>query len=513
MARMPQIPGVDYGQRPDSGVPRTVLPADGSAGIERGANGIENLGDMAYKDEAAHAKALADALEAKQKIVDTVTSTRMTGDFEEKLRNQMDAIKRDLVDTPEKAPDEFTTRARQLADDMLKAAPNSEVGLALAQKTGSVINQGTGEVHSWAQLRMTQKAKSDLSVMVNQATRGAEDQGSVAGLEAYARVKHASLDPLFESLTADHKDAKLKLDNELAKSWVTAAGARDPVGTMKALDSKDGFLVKNLSAEDRDHLRRQTESSFTGMGKFKTMQGLKEGVDLTGNAYELFRKGELTSGTVFSMAKSLEQKKQAVSLDPNMDKAARDAQLKNIDVQMKTLQSLDDANRKQTGFDATDDERTRATLIENADKLFGKDAGTNAKDMGEILKFRHDLAVAYAGNQITRSTFGTYDKHLSLILPKSMSKEQSNTGTFFGFALPWQSARQAGNVALNDYLDAKNGMLGNLTPKQQADARVLYVEHLNLAMEQGQNIDEAATQSMARKAAYYVAGKTLPGGK
>lgn len=513
MARMPQIPAVDYGQRPDSGVPRAVLPADGSAGIEKGANAIEGLGDMAYKDEAAHQKALDDALKAKQKIVDTVTATRSAGDFEEQLRNQADAIQKQLVDTPDKAPDAFTESARRLADDMLKAAPNSEVGLALAQKSGSVINQMTGEMHSWAQLRMTQKAKSDMTVMVNQATRGAEDQGSVAGLEAYARVKHATLDPLFEHLTGDHKDAKIKFDNELAKAWVTAAGARDPVGTMKALDSKDGFLVKNLSGEDRDHLRKQTESSFTGMGKFKTMGVLKEGIDLTGNAYDLFRKGELNSGTVYSLAKSIEQKKMAVSLDPNMNKESRDAQLSSLDLQAKTLQALDDANRKQSGFDAADDDRTRAKLIEDGDKLFGKDAGTNAKDLGEILKFRHDLAVAYAGNQITRSTFGTMDKHLSLILPRSMSKETGNTGTFFGFGLPWQSARQAGNVALNDYLDPKNGMLGNLTPKQQSDARVLYMEYLNNAMEQGQTIDEASTQSMARKSAYYVAGKTLPGGK
>lgn len=513
---MPQIPKIDEGGRPDSGVPRATLPTFDGNVFRTAAGELESLGQVAARGEAAQRDALQKALDAKQKIVDTVTATRSAGDFEEALRNRADQIQQQFLDTPEKAPDEFTRQARQMADDAMKAAPNGAVQLELAHRTESAVDAGTHGMHTWAQLRMTQKAKSDMTELVNQATRGAEDQLTPGMLASYAEAKHQDLDPLFEKLTADHKTAKQDIDREMAKAWVTAAGARDPVGTMKALDAPYGgaqgdFLVNHLTAEDRKSLRSQVQSSFDGMGKFKHMQVLKEGVDLTGNAYDLFRHGELTSGAVYSMDRSLQQKKAAIALDPNMDEASRKDQLASIDLQSKTLRALDEANRKQSGFDAADDEGTRTTLLGDYDKLFKQDEGKAGKDLASVLKFRHDLAKEYSAGKISRAVFGTMDKGVSLALPQALAKETSNTGwSILGFE--HRSVQQSGNAALNDLLDPKTGPMGNLTEKQRNDARVFYVEQLNDALENGRNLDSASAQVMARRAAYYAAGKKLPGG-
>lgn len=513
MARMPQIPKIEYGAIPSTSVPRGELPSvEGVVSpIREGANTVSDLGNVMQRGEEDQANALQRALDAKQKIVDTVTATRSSGDFDEGLRSQQADLQQQFLDNPEKAPNEFISRARQMADDAIKAAPNSAVGLSLAQKTAASIKTATNEMHVWAQARMTQKAKSDMTVMVNQATRGAEDQLNTTMLEAYARNRHAVLDPLYENLTDDPKAAKSKLDEEIAKSWATAAGTRDPVSTMRALDEKNGFLADHLTAEDRQHLRKQTEASFEGMGKTKEMNTLKEGVDGTGQAYELLRSGDPRFSVVMdSMKRTVEQKKQAIALDPNMSESSRASQMKLLDKQTDTLRYLDMASRKQSGFDPTTDENVRGKLLADHDKLFDKDHKSTAKDLSSILEFRHDLAKAYMSNQISTADRNRMDQSVSLAIPKALTKEKNDTWHLGLFN--WRNPRESGNKALNDLMDPKTGMLGNLTPKQQNDARLYYMEQLNDAMQNGANVDATATQTMARRAAYLAAGKPMPGG-
>lgn len=507
MARMPQIPGVDYTTRPSGHVPQggEILPFDGgSQALKEGANALGDFSD-------ARQKTLDAITLAKQKIVDTTTATTSAQDFEEKLRAQTTMLQQQFADTPEKAPAELLKAGRQLADDTIKAAPNSQVGLKLAEKTASSIDQSMTSIHSWAQARMTQKAKSDLTTLVNQVTRGAEEQYGPGQLAAYAAAKHKDLDPLFEQLTGDSGKAKEHLDNEIAKAWVTASGARDPINTLKALDSEKGFLVDNLSTEDRKSLRAQATASFEGMGKVKQINVLKEGIDQTGKAYDLFRTGELTSSTVYSMRKANEQKALAISLDPNMSDKDRAAQIKNIGLQNETLRQLDIANRKQSGFDATPDEDTRGKLVEAHDALFKANDGKAGQNLADILKFRHDLAQAYSDNKISRNDLNRFDKSVSLAMPKAMAKEASTTG----YHIPildwnWRNPRESGNVALNDLMDEKTGLFSNLSAKQKNDARLYYVEQMNDAMENGKPMTAEATQLMARNSAYFVAGKRLP---
>ncbi len=506
--KMPRIPDSDLGPRPDGQVGRATLPSSdgGASAFGVAADQAAGVADIFAKREAVQQKALQDALDAKQAIVDTVTATRSAGDFEESLRGVSDQLQAQFADTPEKAPAAMLLAARQLADGAINAAPNSTVGLAMAQKTAAATNQTMTSMHSWAQGRMTQKAKNDLTVLENQASRGAEGAASPEQLAAFAADRHADLDPLYDKLSGDSAAKKQELDQSMAKAWVTANSARDPIGTSKALDSTGGFLVDNLSAEDRDRGRKQAEASLEGMGKFKQMQVLKEGVDLTGNAYSLLRTDEWKPGVALSLQQALDRQRVSVTLDPNMKEDARKTQLASLDLQSKTIAALDMVSRRQTGFDPTDPagEAIRTKLNEDYKSLF-KD-GATSKDLGAVLQFRHDLAVAASSNLVSKPTFYTLDKAVANSLPKALAKEAQNTWGM-AFSFDWRNPRQAGNKILDDYIDPKGGPLGKFTPAESNAAQERYLEQLNDAQDRQQVVDKDTAKRMALDSAYFVKGR------
>jgi hypothetical protein len=505
MSRFPQIPETRIESRPGGAVgPQEPLNLDsGEKAIKTGAEAVD-----AYATLQQQQKTLDDTNAARDKIYNTTTSTSMALDYKEKLGNLASQIQQQNIDTPEKAAPAFLEQSRLLADSTIHNPNiNSDISLSLAKATAGHINEGMTDMHRWEEGRKTQIAKNQLEKMVNVTTRGAEDRISPESLTVYMKAQHASLDPVIDKLHENPESMKSQVDHDMVKSWVVANGARDPIHTLQALDAEKGPLVDNLKAGERQTLRKEVMQSFEGMGKAKHAQVLKEGIDQTGQAYDLFRTGELTSGSVYSMQRSLEQKKMAVSLDPNMSDESRKSQLASIDTQSKTLQLLDEANRKQVGYDAKDDEGTRSKLFQAADKIFPKAGGSTSEDLGAILQFRHDLALAYNSNKIKKPTFDALEKNVALALPKALTKEASNTW-HVGFHM--RAPREAGNAALNEYFD--KGLFSGLSEQQQNDARVWYLKQFNEAMEGGQNVTAESAQQMARKAAYFVAGKKLPNG-
>lgn len=515
MARLPQIGAVDYSGRPGATDSGAVLPVSGEPLLRQGADALADLGNVLARDEAAHAKALQDAQDAKNKIVDTVTATRGAGDFEENLRQMAAQLQEQFFDNPQKAAPEFLKQARQRADDFMKAAPNGEVMQSLAQKTASIVDSSMDQMHSWEQLRATQKAKGDMAVMVNQATFGAGSQPSPDALAAYAKAKHGLLDPIFEHLTDNKKMAASQLDRDMARSWVVTHGLDFPVETMAALDGKHPFLVANLTDEDRKSLRAATQSSYEGLGKRKEMKVLEEAHGEVADAYEAFRSGDLKfSAAMDSARNSINKKKELISLDPNMPEASRKAQLEHLDVQSEAMRYLDLAARKQAGWDPKVDEDLRTKFNERHNELFpAGDRSNYTKDLASILAFRRDASKAVMENLISRSTFDSWNKHIALSMEPARASEQHDTGwsiSFMGFG--GRSPRQAGSLALKSYFDKDDGRFANLKPEQKNSAYELFVQKYNDALEAGRNVDAAAAQDMATDAVYLAAGKPRPRG-
>lgn len=511
MARMPQIPAVEYGGTPAAPVERAPLgnPAEVGEGLDRVASAAEDIGNVVGQRAAAAQRVQAKISAQKQAIIDTTSAARDGLDFDQQLRTSAAQLRQQFADQPDKATDELVRRGRELADGMVKTASNSAVQLALSRRTGASLAEQAKAMGKWAELQTTRKAQNDMVGMVNQATRGAEDQFTPNQLTAYAEQRHVELDPLFDKLTGDSAKAKRHLDNEIAKSWANAASARDPIGTLKYLDAEGGFLVTSLSAEDRNHLRDKAQASLEGNGRQKRAKVLMDGIDQVGQAAQLFRDGKLTPGVVYDMSRANEQKKLAVSVDPNMDDSSRKLQLQDLDRQNETLRQLDIASRKQAGYAAMPDEKVRHATIKAYNAVFDNEEKSPEKTLEAIGEFRHGMMKAFADGDISRADFERMEKGLGLALPKAMASfagrlGDPRSGGPFDFA--WREPRYAGNQALADMFDSK-GVFANATPKQQNAARMFYIEQLNEAAERGTDITAETSRAFALKAANFAVGK------
>lgn len=507
---MPQIPGIEYGSRPDGEVGHANPgPIDGGAqALRTGAEAVESFADNRQRQLDAQQKQLDQINAEKQKVLDTTTATRTIGDFETAMRGQLAGLQKQYADHPDKVGPEFVTAARAAADDLVKNAPNTAVGLAVARHVENSINSFAKANDDWAGRRATQMAGNNFQVAVNRATRGAEDVGGPAALGAYARQQWQTIRNDAGNLTANPKDFQQKFYGEIAKAWVIAAsgGANgrdpDPVRVLEAIDAPKGFLADYLTAEDRKSLRAQVQASFEGVGKAKQARVLMENVDQGGQAYDLYRTGEFNSSTAYSMQRANEQKRLAISLDPNMDEGSKRAQLKSIDQQNETLHYLDVAQRKQSGFGANPDQKVRRELLKAYDGLFSNESASPAKNLEAIGQFRHDMAKEYAAGNISRADLDRMDRGLSLALPRNMAnatKEMQDASGSFS----WRQPRVAGSAHIEDLFDDK-GVYANATEKQKNEARLFYIEQVNEAMERGTPVTDETTRAMAVKAAQFI---------
>lgn len=509
---MAQIPQIDLGPLPASGVPRGELPSPESisAPLAMGGEVLETIGKEVSKEERIQAYIHRQALEKKQAIVNEVTSARYAGDFEEMLRANSQGIQQEFWDSPDKALTAFYTRSRALVGEAVDAAKkdNSEIGLAVAQKADASVNREMTAMHSWAQSRMTQKAKNDLSVTVNQTTKAAEDLPTVEALSSFLDAKQKELSPLFSNIHGEVAGEKLReMRSTAAKAWVLKHAEQDPLATAAALDAPKGPLVDNLDGADRKSLRSDVQQIGENFGKVRNWQILKESAARNTELMDTYRSGELKASDIGSVLRANAEQQNAARIDPKYTPEQKAEHLDSLKTQEKFLSALKTAKQKELPFDATDNPEMVESLYQRQEGLFKKNKGAAGKDLSDALKFQADLTSAYADKNISAGTFTTMFKGLSLDLTAALKKEEGNTGEWYKFGM-FKSARQAGNVEMNDLTEFQN-----LKPDQRIQARVFYMTQFNAAIESGRVVDEKATRAMARKAVSNAGSVYIPEGK
>lgn len=490
MARMPQIPEIPRGARPDGGVGRAVLPTgDGGAeALERGAGALGTLAAGQYKDAEAYQQGLSDALAAKQKIVDSVTSTRSAGDFEEKLSSLSTQMQKDYLDTPDKAPAAFLETARGAADDAINAAPNTAVGLALSQKTASSINSAMVGMHTWAQGRMTQKAKSDLTVLSNQVVNGAAAQPDLKGLSNYLTIKKAALGAAYNGIHGDPEAEWQKTASAATKNWFISRGDLDPVAGLKALDAPKGPGIDNMDAETRDSVRKSLQQSLVGFGKEQNFKVVSANVKSIQSLYDAHLDGSLDSNTLDAVQNANAQEQAATKLDPKLTPEQRDANLGQLQQTSKAIDALAKIHREGLHYDGTDDSATLAKLLQDRKDLFKTPDGENGNDLMRVADFQNRLLAAAADKKLSPGSFQTMFNSVSLDMPEALTAESNNTGSFWHSQTP----REAGNEAMN-----KSPDFMHLEPDAQNRARIMYMSMLNDATKTGGDTSTKSVTAMA----------------
>lgn len=516
---MAKIPRIAQGDRP-SAVPGSSLPGAGS-GVAPLIDAIGTLTETGYKiaADAEQEQALIkrQATEAKQAILNEVNASRHAGDYEESLVSATEKLKKDFFDDPDKAPEQLLVLGRQLADQQIQNAPNTDVSLDLAQKTASRLDSAMREMHNWAQLRQTQKAKGDLSVIINRATAGAESVSTPAALEGYIKTKEAELTAVFHNVLGSEAPGKMaEMRSGMARSWVLTMGDRDPLGVLAALDAKAGPLVDYLDVGTREALRKDTKSSFEGLQKTRELDAIRAGISSNRKLAESFMAGDPGfAGVAFDQRRALEEQKKAVAAQMSLDTSVLkklgvdpqgqtgDEVVKVLDARLAFVDAIEKARRRQTAFNAPDDPTSVTALLLQQQKAM---TSKNGKDTKAIVEFQRDLAIAISNEKVSGSTASTLFKTMSLSMDQATSNAEDPTG--LNLYLAWRYPRVAGDMELNDQF---NGQFKKLDKNVQAKARLEYMRLFNAAQESGTTIDGKSARKLALRALSLESGEHLPG--
>lgn len=516
---MAKIPKIDKGARP-SAVPRGALPgaAGGAASV---ADSFGALADVGYKiaadEEEGEALKLRQALEAKQAIVNEVSASRTAGDYEESLVASVEQIKKDFWENPDQAPEKLLTLGREAADRHIQASPNTAIGLEVAQKTASRLDSAMREIHNWAQSRQTQKAKGDLSIIVNRATAGAEGVPNPVALDTYIKSKEAELSSIFQNVLGSEAQGKMaEMRSGMARAWVLTAGDRDPLGTMAALDAKKGPLVDHLNVSEREALRKDTKSSFEGLQKTRELDAIRQGIDSNRRLADSFMAGDPGfAGIVFDQRRALEQQKKAVGAQMSLDTAVLkqlgiDPQgqtgpeiVKIIDSRLAFVNAIEKARRRQTAYDAPDDPASVEALLVQQQKALKSKKG---RDMAAVVEFQKNLAIAISNEKVSGATAATMFKTMSLSLDDAAANAADPAG--LNLYLAWRYPRVAGDMELNNQFSGQFSRLGK--PEQTA-VRIEYMRLFNEAQAEGRTVDGKAARRMALRALSTESETHIPG--
>jgi hypothetical protein len=519
---MPKIPRISL-EGTSAGVP-SAAPLSPNA-VAAPLADLTSLADTAFdissKEGQRQALEMRDAIEAKQAIVNEVEAGRRSGDYEEDITSNAENIKKELWDSPDKAPARLLELGRSLQDQGREAAPNTQVGLAFVQRSNARLAQAVREMHDWALGRQSQKAKGDLSVIVNRATAGAEKVGGVPALGAYIAAKEAELSRVFENVLGSGAQAAMAgMRAGMVRAWAQATGNRGSAGALsvlRALDSTEAGnpLVDNLKDTEREALRKDAKADFAGGFKNSLLEEVKKGTSQNDELFDLTMKAPQEAGeALYAAETALEEQGKAAAVQLKVDTAvleeygidlqgrSADEIPKLIADRLRYVKALNYSRRTMIGFDAEDDPTTVGGLLLAADKEIKSN-----KDLAEYPKQQANLAVAFSDKKISQATFSTLYKTMANSLKVAAQEQEDPWGPnvirrYFNPQLAAQSALTDGFATRPKFRDNK---------ALQYRVRIKFLGQFLSAQERGAELTTNAAREMATRVLLLEAGESTQG--
>ena len=524
----PKIQRIEKGDRPSA---VSKAPLSTSSGLEPLFKGLGGLADVgvtaAAQEEQQEAERLRGILEAKQAITNEVAGARMAGDFEEELVGFAEGLKKQYESNPEKAIDAFIQPARNMADAHQKDAPNGETELDFSRQSGARIQAVTRQLHNWVADRQTQKAKGDLSKLVNIAENKAAGLSTTPELVAHLANTRQRLTPAFEGVYgAEAADKLSALEQRATYAFVDAKSRRDPLAAASLAQAKQGPTFENLNATQRATLLESAKKDYTGLRNTNEFDLAREGVMQYGPIYEAMQGNDPGVGTMVLRKRESEQALlEQVANDQRFKPEDRELLSEVVERRIKILDAMDSANRKAVGYDSEDDFAIKSELIREHDELItGKGInaeirdergiidkyvrGVEGKGMLDILKHQQKLIEARNNGKIRISTYDALHNDLVRVLGVANQGEAANTWHAGRFFIPTRDSREVGNQALNQALEA--GTFSELPEDAKISARYKFIEMYNKASEAREPSKEESRQ-MALQALAIVSKRPVPG--
>jgi hypothetical protein len=371
------------------------------------------------------------------------------------------------------------------------------------------------EIHNWAQARQTQKAKGDLSVIINRATAGAEAVTSLPALDGYIKAKELELSSVFQNVLGTEASSKMaEMRTAMTQGWLHVYGDRDPLGGLAALSAKAGPTVDHLNSNQREAARKEMVSSFEGLQKTRELDAIRTGISSNRKLAESFMAGDPGfAGLVFEQKRALEENKKAVLAQMKYDDKALKALgldvsepgdvVGIIDSRLEFVSAIEKARRRQTAFNAPDDPTSVEALLVQQQKALKSKTG---KDTKAVVEFQKNLAVAVSNEKISGATASTMFKTMSLSMDAAVANAEDPAG--LNMYLAWRYPRVAGDMELNKQFE---GQFKNVDKGTQARARVEYMRQFNAAQEAGTTPDGKTARRLALRALSLETATHIPG--
>ncbi|MES2156143.1 MAG: hypothetical protein V4510_13495 [bacterium] len=511
---MPQIPGIDFGQRPDARVERAAsLPVDGgSKAIGDVADAVGDIGMIQARQQAAQQKAIDEIDAKKQAIVDNVNATKNGLDFSVMMSKLAEAKKDKYFDdhNPRQAQEDFVKESRLTAEAILKTPGMTPAeALKTSEMNSATIARYAQHLDAWGHDRMTQQAKGNLTGMTNQASALAEQQPNGTALAQFTETFLKDTAKMRQALHGNPEQTAQETRAQFAEAYARVQGKDNPTGVSAELRDQNSYVSASLPAAKRDHLG---EMMVNNLGHIRTEQvrkALLTGNDDLAKTRDLLATGQLDPGTVFSLLKKNDQEVLAAKADPNLDEDSLKQKLESLQLTRDGITAADSMARPHGASRSTEEgSAALANLQAQSRGLFGRMGHNQTEDLQQLQKFQVDLMRAKASNIISDQAYNAMHKSVALSFDKAV-EEESSAGSQWKITTAIKglfndrAGRQAGDEAMVGYLGPKS-VLGRFSQDQQNAAWTSYMEQFNDHIERtGGQPTEKQAQDMALNAARY----------
>lgn len=502
---MAKIPRIDLGNR-ESSVGASLSPLDTSssamigtvAGISEAAMGVATAAELRER------KRQADAMDAKQKIVDASDTGRLTTQFEGQLFSIEDKLHAEFADNPTAALDEYVKRAREVSPQIVAQAPkdNDFVKLAVTQGNEANISSGLARMHTWVAQRQTERVKGNLALVEFKTVNAARDYTSIDQLKnAFSRL---DANPEFDMVyggKATEKRNLLKAD--MAKAQLESQSEHSPISTRKLLDKGSGFYGGYLKPDDFVSLRAKTERDALNLADTRMLDTLTSFGERGNKLLSFANAGMADASVIFTERTDLEARRRAIIDDSELSPDAKSRQFAEIEKQKKFIDAAELWQARNTRAEYIGDDDVPAEVWVQRDKVFANDN----PPLASILEYRQMILDAANNKRVSPAKATMLMQEVGLATPAAIVGAKDNEGWFF-----WKNDVQAGTRAAKREID-KNANENPLSAKAEGRVYSKYVELYTAAQKRtGQMPNREGMIKLARQAFYLATDTEMPKG-
>ena len=490
---MAKIPRIEKGNRP-SAVPGGPLPGVNS-GAAPAIAAFGNLAEVGYKIAADAEEREMERLrliqERKQAIVNEVEAGRRAGDYEEGIVGQLDDLKKQYAEEPDKVPQQLLEGGRVLLDRQIEQAPNTQIGLEMAQRGNTRLMAAVREAHDWVQARQTQKIKGDLEAQKNQLAVNAGRFGSTGQLDDFLKTQRQSLFPQYEKVFGVNASKEWNdTVSRAAESYARVQGDIRPVSLRAELSNPRGALATALTPQERDTLITRTERALEKRGETRQYDILGVAAGKTVNLVDALNSGELDPAVLIAHQHENTMAQKAAAIDPSFSPEQRREQVRLLKRQGEVLDAIDGIFTRGQKFDPLKMAVNDAAALKDADKALAKFKG-KVEQLPLLVEQMERLTLARKKGEISNGGYASAFGHIGLAYKKALSDEADNDGFWI-----FQNSRESANREMTRLLETR---AQNASEDKKASAWVAYMQRYVEASKKG-DVNAEAARRMARQA-------------